>query len=60
MQNYVSITPKRSQDTTDTGAASSEVVESKKRRVGVSIACNACRRKKIRVCFLLFEMENYH
>ncbi|KAK4077779.1 transcriptional regulator family: Fungal Specific TF [Trichoderma aggressivum f. europaeum] len=48
MHNYVSITPKRSQDTTDAGSASSEVLESKRRRVGVSIACNACRRKKIR------------
>ncbi|KAF3073981.1 hypothetical protein CFAM422_003482 [Trichoderma lentiforme] len=48
MHNYVSITPKRSQDTPDAGASSSEVLESKRRRVGVSIACNACRRKKIR------------
>lgn len=27
-----------------------EAVESKRRRVGVSVACNGCRRKKIRVC----------
>ncbi|KAJ4859769.1 fungal zn(2)-Cys(6) binuclear cluster domain-containing protein [Trichoderma breve] len=48
MHNYVSITPKRSQDNKDSGATSSGVLESKRRRVGVSIACNACRRKKIR------------
>ncbi|QYS99728.1 Zn(2)-C6 fungal-type domain-containing protein [Trichoderma simmonsii] len=48
MQNYVSITPKRSQDTTDVGATSSAVLTSKRRRVGVSIACNGCRRKKTR------------
>ncbi|KAL7908161.1 N-terminal fungal transcription regulatory domain-containing protein [Trichoderma velutinum] len=48
MQNYVSITPRPAQDTRDSGFASSGALESKRRRVGVSIACNVCRRKKIR------------
>ncbi|KAL7944147.1 N-terminal fungal transcription regulatory domain-containing protein [Trichoderma barbatum] len=48
MPNYVSITPRPAQDASDAGSTSSEVLESKRRRVGVSIACNICRRKKIR------------
>ncbi|KAL7930095.1 N-terminal fungal transcription regulatory domain-containing protein [Trichoderma chlorosporum] len=48
MPNYVSITPKPAQDASEARSTSSEVFESKRRRVGVSIACNACRRRKTR------------
>ncbi|KAK1243251.1 hypothetical protein MKX07_003879 [Trichoderma sp. CBMAI-0711] len=49
MPNYVPITPKPAQDFHDAASASSEAVENnKRRRVSVTVACNACRRKKTR------------
>ncbi|KAL6861931.1 N-terminal fungal transcription regulatory domain-containing protein [Trichoderma novae-zelandiae] len=48
MPNYIPITPKLAQDSNDAGSTSSEAAENKRRRVSVSVACNACRRKKIR------------
>ncbi|KAL7809059.1 N-terminal fungal transcription regulatory domain-containing protein [Trichoderma gracile] len=49
MPNYVPITPRPAQDSNGAASTSSEAVENnKRRRVSVSVACNACRRKKTR------------
>ncbi|KAL7787130.1 N-terminal fungal transcription regulatory domain-containing protein [Trichoderma ceciliae] len=50
MPNYVSIIPRPPEDASDAGSTSTsnDTLESKRRRIGVSVACNTCRRKKIR------------
>ncbi|KID99238.1 N-terminal fungal transcription regulatory domain-containing protein, partial [Metarhizium majus ARSEF 297] len=48
MQNYVSILPNDTEHVRDAEPSGSKNAELKRRRVGVSIACNACRRKKVR------------
>lgn len=50
MQRYVAIRPSDGESTSDSVSIDVEPSAAKRRRVGVSIACNACRRKKIRVC----------
>lgn len=50
MRRYVAIRPSDAENISDSASTGVEPLATKRRRVGVSIACNACRRKKIRVC----------
>lgn len=55
MRRYVAIRPSDAENTSESVSVDVEPLAAKRRRVGVSIACNVCRRKKVRVClaFLL-------
>ncbi|KHN96822.1 uncharacterized protein MAM_05378 [Metarhizium album ARSEF 1941] len=52
MRRYVAIQPSDTDTAGDIGPSGAELLVAKRRRIGVSVACNACRRKKIRVCLM--------
>jgi hypothetical protein len=58
-QRHVAIQPAPIPEDRETPESNSTKGEIKRRRLGVSVACNECRRRKIRVLDILHRVYDY-